>query len=224
MMYWIYGWNTHGVFMGQQPPMRTLARARLLRIMRLVRILQFVNELRTMVRWWKMGNMPELAAVHNFHTYHMELRLTGPFCLWVDDGTTPNGSFLPVSWWLVNPHPVGHVGGQFHALLGMDHPLDAAHQVHHRRGSEKATFWTRFGHVGSGAKSQKEHRWIGRKLDSTQEVFWFMGSFNMYLSGVKNRPSTSSSAQLAPAAPAEVYLCQLVADTGAPKTMIITWP
>ena len=165
MMYWIYGWNTHGVFMGQQPPMRTLARARLLRIMRLVRILQFVNELRTMVRWWKMGNMPELAAVHNFHTYHMELRLTGPFCLWVDDGTTPNGSFLPVSWWLVNPHPVGHVGGQFHALLGMDHPLDAAHQVHHRRGSEKATFWTRFGHVGSGAKSQKEHRWIGRKLD-----------------------------------------------------------
>ena len=30
----------------------------------------------------------------------------------------------------------GHVGGQFHAFLGVDDSLDAAHKVHHWGGSE----------------------------------------------------------------------------------------
>jgi hypothetical protein len=30
----------------------------------------------------------------------------------------------------------GHVGRQFHAFLGVDDPVDAAHKVHHWGGSE----------------------------------------------------------------------------------------
>ena len=43
----------------------------------------------------------------------------------------------------------GHVGRQFHAFLGVDDPVDAAHKVHHWGGSETEKHWETLGSVAN---------------------------------------------------------------------------